>query len=98
MDDSTHPRSVDHVVALLKQDDERAIRLTTAKLCVALAELTPEAVVPVVSSLADYLDDENAHVRGRAAEALGLLARAGYDDVALPEDGPPMCPRCGAPY
>jgi hypothetical protein len=40
-----------------------------------------------VSSLAGHLDDGNAHVRGRAAEALGVLAREQSDGA--PPDGLP---------
>lgn len=146
--------------------EERPVRLTTAKLFVAVAAAVPEAVVPTVPALADRLadPDEFYFVRARSAEALGVLARtdagslpgadlARLDDdpfvaervrfalaagdgasprsdatvgtvagvrettadaaaavaapdgdgdcphcgLALPEGGPPMCPRCGAP-
>jgi HEAT repeat protein len=58
-------------------DEERSVRLTTAKLFVALAASTPESLLPVVPSLADRLadDDEFYYVRARAAEALGYVAR-----------------------
>jgi hypothetical protein len=58
------------------RDEERSVRLTTAKLFVALAEATPESVVPVVPSLADRLadPDEFYYVRARSAEALGYVA------------------------
>ena len=131
----------------------------------------PETLAEASDALAARLTDENAYVQGRAAEALGLLARAATTDpsfpesklmavgdeaeafaaeraqfaleeiregdasadssdgistveairgttqeiveditapdtddtcphcgLALPENGPPMCPRCGAPY
>jgi hypothetical protein len=68
-------------------DEERSIRLTTAKLFVALAETTPDAVVPVVPSLADRLADEDEfyYVRARSAEALGYVALEHPDAVDDPE-------------
>jgi hypothetical protein len=69
------------------RDEERSVRLTTAKLFVALAEPTPAAVVPVVPSLADRLadDEEFYYVRARAAEALGYVALEYPDAVGDPE-------------
>lgn len=68
-------------------DEERAIRLTTAKLFVVVAEAEPEAVVPVISSLVDRLTDEDEfyYVRARSAEALGYVALEHPDAVASPE-------------
>jgi hypothetical protein len=68
-------------------DEERSVRLTTAKLIVGLAEATPDAVVPVVPSLADRLADggEFYYVRARAAEALGYVALEHSDVVDDPE-------------
>ncbi len=68
-------------------DDVRSIRLTTAKLFVAVAEADPDAVVPVISALADRLSDENEfyYVRARSAEALGYVALEHPDDVNSPE-------------
>jgi HEAT repeat protein len=72
--------------ALLK-DDERSVRLTTAKLFVAAAEADPDAVVPMVPALADRLadDEEFYYVRARSAEALGYVALEHPDIVASPE-------------
>jgi hypothetical protein len=69
------------------EDDDRSVRLTTAKLFVGLAEATPEAVVPAVSSLADRLADEEElyYVRARSAEALGYVALDHPDTVDDPE-------------
>jgi HEAT repeat protein len=72
-------------------DDERSVRLTTARLFVALAEATPDAVVPVVPSLADRLADEDEfyYVRARSAEALGYVALehpTAVDDPAILAD------------
>lgn len=68
-------------------DDERAIRLTTAKLFVVVAKAEPKAVVPVISSLVGRLTDEDEfyYVRARSAEALGYVALEHPDAVASPE-------------
>ena len=44
----------------------------------------PERLTEVSDALGAQLADENAHVRGRAAEAFGLLARSAAD-MPLPE-------------
>ena len=74
-------------LAAFLRDEERAVRLTAAKLFVALAEATPGAVVPAVSALADRLADEGEfyYVRARAAEALGYVALEHPDAVDDPE-------------
>jgi len=68
-------------------DDERSVRLTTAKLFVAVAESDPTGVRAVVSALADRLadDEEFYYVRARAAEALGYVALEHPDSVTSPE-------------
>lgn len=68
-------------------DDERAIRLTTAKLFVTIAESEPDSIVPVVASLAERLADEDEfyYVRARSAEALGYVALEHPDEVSSPE-------------
>jgi len=68
-------------------DDERAVRLTTAKLFVAVAEADPDAVAPAVESLAARLADEDEfyYVRARSAEALGYVALEHPEAVATPE-------------
>ena len=68
-------------------DDERPVRLTTAKLFVAVAEADPDAVAPAVESLAARLADEDEfyYVRARSAEALGYVALEHPDTVATPE-------------
>jgi hypothetical protein len=67
-------------------DEERSIRLTAAKLFVAVAEATPNAVVPAVPSLADRLGDEREfyYVRARCAEALGYVALDRPEEVSDP--------------
>jgi HEAT repeat protein len=71
------------------EDGDRSIRLTTAKLLVALAEADADAVAPVVSTLADRLADEEEfyYVRARAAEALGYVALDRPDAAGSPEIG-----------
>jgi len=66
-------------------DEERSVRLTTAKLLVAVAEADPDAVTPVVSTIAARLadDEEFYYVRARCAEALGYVA---LDDPAAVSD------------
>ncbi|MFC7139688.1 HEAT repeat domain-containing protein [Halosimplex aquaticum] len=74
-------------VAPFLTDDERSVRLATAKLFVAVAETDPEAAVPTVQPLADRLadDDEFYYVRARSAEALGYVALERPDAVASPD-------------
>jgi len=69
------------------KDEERSVRLTTAKLFVAAADADPEAVVPMVPALAGRLaaDEEFYYVRARSAEALGYVALDHPDTVASPE-------------
>jgi HEAT repeat protein len=71
----------------LLTDDERAVRLTTAKLFVTVAEADPGAVVSSVPALADRLadDEEFYYVRARSAEALGYVALERPAAVASPE-------------
>ena len=79
--------SISSVLASFLTDDERSVRLTTAKLFVTCAESRPETVVPVVSSLADRLadDEEFYYVRARCAEALGYVALDHPEVVTSPE-------------
>ncbi|KOX96581.1 HEAT repeat domain-containing protein [Halorubrum tropicale] len=67
-------------------DDDRAVRLTAAKLFVALARTAPEAVTPAVDSLGERLADdaEFYYVRARCAEALGYVAVESPEAVADP--------------
>jgi HEAT repeat protein len=69
------------------EDDDRSVRLTTAKLLVRVAESRPEAVLPLVSPLSERLADEDEfyYVRARAAEALGYVALEHPEAVASPE-------------
>ncbi|XVH33720.1 HEAT repeat domain-containing protein (plasmid) [Haloferacaceae archaeon DSL9] len=68
-------------------DEERSVRLTTAKLFVAVAEADPDAVASVISPLADRLADEDEfyYVRARSAEALGYVALEHPEEAASPE-------------
>ncbi|MFC4360507.1 HEAT repeat domain-containing protein [Halobium salinum] len=68
-------------------DEDRAVRLTTAKLFVTLAKSEPRAVLPAVDALAERLadDEEFYYVRARSAEALGYLAVEAPEAVTSPE-------------
>lgn len=68
-------------------DDDRAVRLTTAKLFVTLSRVEPAAVLPAVDALAERLadDEEFYYVRARSAEALGYVAADSPEDVTDPE-------------
>jgi HEAT repeat protein len=84
------PRSFDALADPLSTfltDEDRAVRLTTAKLFVTLAQSEPAAVPPAVDALADRLadDDEFYYVRARCAEALGYVAVEAPEDVTDPE-------------
>ncbi|KTG10881.1 hypothetical protein AUR64_06775 [Haloprofundus marisrubri] len=75
------------VLASFLVDENRSVRLTTAKLFVAIAEAAPSLLVPNIPSLASRLadDDEFYYVRARAAEALGYIALEHPTAVASPE-------------
>ena len=67
-------------------DDEQA--LVRYHLCTALVLIgcdAPETLAGARDALAARLTDENAYVRGRAAEALGLFTRSETTDSMLPE-------------
>lgn len=68
-------------------DDERAVRLTAAKLFVTVADHDPAAVTDCVDALGERLADEGEfyYVRARAAEALGYVALEHPAAVATPE-------------
>ncbi|MCL7416767.1 MAG: hypothetical protein M8354_02860 [Halalkalicoccus sp.] len=94
-------------------DERRAIRLSAAKLFVAVAAAAPESVHEAIPALAAVGGDATA---AGPKEGIGSLAaiRVRTDEVeagiagpeagcprcglALPDGGPPTCPRCGAPY
>lgn len=86
-DEPTLAESVVPACERLLVDDDRSVRLTTAKLFVTVAEATPDAVLPAVSSLADRLadDEEFYYVRARSAEALGYVALEHPEEVTSPE-------------
>lgn len=86
-DDPAAVAAVCAAFAPLLQDDERAVRLATAKLFVTLAKADPAAVEPLVPSFADRLADQEEfyYVRARAAEVLGYVARECPDAVASPD-------------
>jgi len=84
------PNTAEKLVAPLTSfltDDDRAVRLTTAKLFVALARSDPGTVPPAVDALADRLADDGEfyYVRARCAEALGYAAVESPGEVTEPE-------------
>ncbi|AUV80858.1 hypothetical protein C2R22_03600 [Salinigranum rubrum] len=84
------PRSFERLAGPLSTfltDEDRAVRLTTAKLFVTLAESEPAAVLPAVDALAERLADgeEFYYVRARCAEALGYVAVEAPDAVTGPD-------------
>jgi len=83
------PRTVEKLVGPLStflSDDDRAVRLTTAKLFVTLAQSESTVVLPVVDVLAERLADEEEfyYVRARSAEALGYVGRHHPEAVSEP--------------
>jgi len=75
---------VEDLAAHLDSDDELVrYHLTTALVAVGCA--FPDALSAGADALEDRAADSNPYVRGRAAEALGLLSRGGVD-LALPEE------------
>ncbi|WP_267643270.1 HEAT repeat domain-containing protein [Haloarchaeobius amylolyticus] len=86
-DQPSQVSSVLPALAPFLTDEDRAVRLTTAKLFVSVAESVPGDVLPLVSDLGDRLSDEDEfyYVRARAAEALGYVAVEFPDEVASPE-------------
>ncbi|ELY89007.1 HEAT repeat domain-containing protein [Natrinema altunense] len=68
-------------------DDDRAVRLTSAKLFVTLAASDSSVVLPVIDPLAERLtdDEEFYYVRARCAEALGYVALEFPEEVSDPE-------------
>lgn len=83
------PRSVEEFIDSLSMfltDEDRAVRLTAAKLLVTLAELEPEGVRPAINTLAERLadDEEFYYVRARCAEALGYIGREHSEAVSDP--------------
>ncbi|GAD52685.1 hypothetical protein MBEHAL_1445 [Halarchaeum acidiphilum MH1-52-1] len=84
------PRSVEELVDPLSTfltDEDRAVRLTTAKLFVTPAQAKPNVVLSAVDTLADRLadDEEFYYVRARCAEALDYVALNSPQDVADPD-------------
>ena len=75
------------VLTTFLEDEERSVRLSTAKLFVAVGEADAASVEPVVDALADRLadDEEFYYVRARCAEALGYVALDHPEVVTSPE-------------
>ena len=84
------PRSVEKLIDPLSTfltDENRAVRLTIAKLFVAIAQSEPTVVLSAVDALSDRLADEEEfyYVRARCAEALGYVAVEAPEEVTDPE-------------
>ena len=75
------------VLTTFLEDEERPVRLSTAKLFVAVGEADAASVEPVVDALADRLtdDEEFYYVRARCVEALGYVALDHPEVVTSPE-------------
>lgn len=74
------PKLVDHL-----DDENDLVRYHLYTTLVAVGVEFPGRLAAVSDRLVEGLDDEVPQVRGRAAEALGLLARSDRDDVSVPE-------------
>lgn len=74
-------------LALFLEDEQRSIRLSTAKLFVAVARAAPEAALGAADALAARLadDEEFYYVRARSAEAIGYLALEFPEEVVSPD-------------
>ncbi|MUV85066.1 hypothetical protein GJ631_00325 [Natronomonas sp. CBA1123] len=84
------PESFEPIVSALAPfltDEQRSIRLSTAKLFVAVARTAPEAALGGADALAARLadDEEFYYVRARSAEALGYLALEAPEEVVSPD-------------
>jgi hypothetical protein len=68
-------------------DEDRAVRLTTAKIFVSVAQTEPDLIRPTVEPLAARLADgeEFYYVRARSAEALGYVGLEYPADVSDPD-------------
>ena len=80
------PAAVAEFVPALERflsDDDRSVRLATAKAFVPVAAAQPAAVVPTVSTLADRLADEpGTDIYGGFGELLEAFVRADRNDLA----------------
>jgi hypothetical protein len=74
------PKLVDHL-----DDENDLVRYHLYTALVAVGTRFPERLVDADDRFVDGLDDDVPQVRGRAAEALGLLARSDREDVSVPE-------------
>lgn len=86
-DGETVPGPLVEPLAGYLTDDDRAVRLSTAKLFVSLARNESDSVLPATTTLGARLADESEFyfVRARAAEALGYVAVDHPDAVASPD-------------
>ena len=75
---------VEDLAAHLDSDDD-LVRYHLITALVAVGCEYPDVLTAVADALWDRADDSNPYVRGRAAEALGLLGRSDVD-LTLPEE------------
>ncbi|WP_049971715.1 HEAT repeat domain-containing protein [Haladaptatus cibarius] len=81
------PTRLKHQVSTLAthlDDESELVRYHLCTVVVVVGCESPESVADATDSLVAQLDDESAHVRGRAVEALGVLARADTEKDSLP--------------
>ncbi|WP_276270859.1 HEAT repeat domain-containing protein [Haloarcula litorea] len=80
------PDRLTHLVGSLSDhldDDRDLVRYHLCTMLVATGDRDPAALADARDALAGRLDDEVPQVRGRAAEALGVLARTDADGVPI---------------
>ncbi|WP_223302145.1 HEAT repeat domain-containing protein [Haladaptatus sp. R4] len=90
------PNRLAHRVSKLTDhldDDDELVRYHLCTALVAVGCAKPEKIGEATDALTTRLDDECDHVRGRAAEALGLTARA-EDGSVSPEATSRLEGRC----
>jgi HEAT repeat protein len=82
------PTRLRHLVGRLadqRDDEDGLVRYHLATALVVVGCEFPAKLAAGREALEARLNDENHYVRGRAAEALGLLVRTDRDEVSLPE-------------
>lgn len=83
------PGRLRHRIADLAEHLDAEEELVRYHLCTALVAVGseyPAALSDATDALSERLEDECPHVRGRAAEALGLVARTASNDSPLSDE------------
>ncbi|WP_132059148.1 HEAT repeat domain-containing protein [Halorussus amylolyticus] len=86
-----NPGRLEHHVSNVAEhlgDESELVRYHLSTALVVVGCEHPDALAEARTRLGERLDDENAHVRGRAAEALGLLARLESESESESEEPP----------